>query len=554
VDSAADVYVTGNTGSGLPTTPGAFETTGSGAFAAKFSPTGALIYATYLGNGAGAGTGIAADSFGDACVIGTNPNVPATPNAIAASWSVSSQDFIAELNPTGSRLVYSTYIPGTINYSYTLGYSGAIAVDGSGNLYVAGSAGAGFPVTASAFQTAYLGGSQGSDPFFIKINPALSGTTSVVYASYLGGSSGVDQGSGIALDGAGNAYLTGFTSSANFPTTSGAFQRTYGGGGEDAFVAKFNPALSGTASLVYSTYLGGSGADGYVSSGTATIDVQQSSGGIMVDSAGNAYITGSTASINFPTTPGVFQPRSSFRNNGTVVGDPSDVFVTKLNAKGAALVYSTYIDGGRTHGGGTRSGGAAIAVDSQGDAELTGWTNSTTFPTRNPLQAMNAGGYDAFMTTLNPSCSGLLFSTYLGGTRDDDGFGIALDSAGNAYVGGQTWSSNFPTTPGAYQTTPGSGFVLKIDPPADVSEVSVPITLNASNVTDVNPSRSSITEVTVSGEPNGICTLLCSGTQPNLGIWTFTVNLSPGTYTLFAQAEDSYGDFSDPFALMLAVQ
>jgi hypothetical protein len=149
--------------------------------------------------------------------------------------------------------------------------------------------------------------------------------------------------------------------------------------------------------------------------------------------------------------------------------------VTKLNATGSALVYSTYLGGGRSKKSPTYSGGAGVAVDSSGNAYVTGWTNSTTFPTKNALQTTNAGGFDAFVTVLNPSGSGLLFSTYLG---DDDGYGIALDSAGNAYVGGGTGSSNFPTTPGVYQTTPGAGFVLKIDPPADVSEVSVPIPTN----------------------------------------------------------------------------
>jgi hypothetical protein len=486
VDSAGDVYVTGKT-LNLPTTPGAFETTGAGAFVAKLNPTGtSLIYATYLGNDTssthdlGAGTGIAVDSAGNVYVIGDNLNVPTTPNALASSPSgfAGNSVFVAELNPSGSGLIYSTYLPGAV--SFPVGYSGGIALDGSGNIYVGGAAEAGLPATAGAFQTAYLDGSGGNNAFFMEINPALSRTASVVYATYLGGNGGNgDAASGIALDGAGNAYVEGYTTSTNFPTTSGAFQTTFGGGREDAFVAKINPALSGAASLVYSTYLGGGGWSGYVPS-AGYVNTQQINGGIAVDSAGNAYVTSATTSLNFPTTPGAYQVNSNMPNlNNPLTTEPSDVFVTKLNATGTALVYSTYIGGGSTgHGknlAGTRSGGASIALDSSGDAEVTGWTNSTVFPTKNALQTTNGGDYDAFVTVLNPSGSGLLFSSYFGGSGHDAGFGIALDSAGNAYVGGQTGSANFPTTAGAYQTAPGGGFVLKIDPPADSSEVSVPI-------------------------------------------------------------------------------
>jgi hypothetical protein len=437
VDSAGDVYVTGNAGPGLPTTPGAFQTSGSGAFVAKLNPTGTVLYATYLGNAGNnysfnSGTGIAVDAAGDAYVICINPGVPTTANAIASSYTSSGRDFVAESNPTGSTLLYATYLPGTLNYALTLGYSGAIAVDGSGNIDVAGAAGPGLPVTAGALQSAYLGGSGGNDAFFAKINPALSGSASLLYATYLGGSSGTDQASGIALDGAGNAYVTGFTFSTDFPKTSGAFQRTYGGGG-DAFVAKFNPALSGAASLVYSTYLGGSGLDGYQAPTAFAIDAHIN-GGITVDSAGNAYVTGSTSSSNFPTTPGAFQVHSSFGKSGGW-GSPSDAFVTKLNATGTALVYSTYLGGGSK----SQSAGTSIALDANGDAYLTGWTTSTSFPTQNPLQATNSGGYNAFVTVLNPSGSGLLFSTYLGGTSTvggvgDGGGSIGLDSQGNVYV------------------------------------------------------------------------------------------------------------------------
>jgi hypothetical protein len=500
VDSSGNVYVTGQAGSNLPTTPGAFQTSGSGAFVAKFNAQGGLDYATYLGGGSG-GSGIAVDTAGDAYVIGAGSGVPTTANAIASSGGTirpPQDDFVAELNPTGSGLVYSTYLPGTLEFPGTQGNTGAIAVDGSGNIDVAGAAEAGLPVTANAFQGA-LNGTENA--FFAKINPTLSGTASVLYASYLGGSGGLGDGAtALALDRSGNAYLEGYTSSTNFPTTSGAFQTTYGGG-FDSFVAKFNPNLSGAASLVYSTYLGGSGNDGYVNSITAPFDslpesdTQQTDGGIAVDSAGNAYVTSGTTSTNFPTTAGAFQVSSDLKYvKGRSDSQPSDAFVTKLNPTGTALVYSTYLGGGTN----TWSGGAGIAVDASGDAHVAGWTDSTVFPTHNPLQARNAGGYDAFVTVLNPTGAGLLFSSYFGGSGNDAGMGIALDSAGNAYVAGTTASSNFPTTAGAFQTTPGTGFLLKIDPPADGASVAPTVSGSTASAGDAASSATTGNAATAS--------------------------------------------------------
>jgi hypothetical protein len=241
-------------------------------------------------------------------------------------------------------------------------------------------------------------------------------------------------------------------------------------------VAKFNPSLSGSASLVYATYLGGG--DGYLSdigpNGVVLNDLGQKGPAIAVDASGDAFVAGATNSGNFPTTPGAFQTTyhagapGTKKNPGTP--NTADAFVTKLNPTGSALVYSTYLSGS------SMDGAKGIALDAQGNAYITGYTRSTDFPLLNPLQSQKASGNDGwgnpnadvFVTTLNASGSALLFSTYLGGASDDSGNSIAVNSAGDAYVTGGSvnpTSSNFPTTPGAFQTTPGNGFVLMIDPP-----------------------------------------------------------------------------------------
>jgi len=236
------------------------------------------------------------------------------------------------------------------------------------------------------------------------IDPVLS------YSTYLG-TANFDQGNGIAVDFNGHAYVTGFTSSSSFPTTSGSLDTT-NNGGHDAFVTKLNPRGS---ALVYSAYLGGSATD----QGTA----------ITVDPSGSAYITGQTFSSNFPTTAGAL--KSTYSGNG-------DAFVSKLSAGGSSLVYSTYL------GGSGLDEALGIAVDSGDDAYITGQTFSTNFPTMSALQPSNAGNQDAFVTELNAGGS-LIYSTYLGGSGYDQGNAIAVDSSGNAYVAGYTSSTNFPT-------------------------------------------------------------------------------------------------------------
>ncbi len=440
VDSAGDAFITGGWT--------------AGGFVGELNPTGTAWI--YLDNNFGQhGISIAVDSSGNACVTGDpgNGSFPTTANAFSTTPS---HAFVTKFDPSGN-LLYSSYIPGADDQYGGLGIfpggPGGVAVDASGKMYVTGSAGPGLATTASAFQSNYAAGTDG-DAFFAVFDPSKSGNASLTYSSYLGG--GNDSGMGIAVDSSGNAYIAGCTASTNFPVTAGAFQTTEAGSW-DAFVAKFNPLLSGSASLVYSTYLGGSSIDGFVFGFGGPLAAANSlpGPGIAVDSAGEAVIAGCTASSNFPTTSGAFQPKFQ-GGNGHTTWRPRDGFVTKLNAAGSGLVYSTFL-GGATD----RDGCLAVALDANGNATVTGLTVSTDFPTKNPVQAKNAGGSDAFVATLNAAGSALLFSTYLGTSGDDIGCGVAVDPSGNIYMVGYTKSgSNFAYKIGSpYAPTAAAGAV-----------------------------------------------------------------------------------------------
>lgn len=391
-----------------------------------------LVYSTYLGgSGADEGAGIAVDGHGNAYVTGftASTNFPTSSGALEASYGGGLIDAcVTKLDPTGSALVYSTYLGGS-----DLDEAFGIAVDGLGNAYMTGATFSNnFPTTEGAFQTTYGGGF--GDGFVTKLSPTGS---ALVYSTYLGGS-GQDGGNGIAVDAAGDVHVTGLTSSwYDFPTTAGAFQTTFGNGYQKAFVTKLDPTGS---TLVYSTYLGGSDIS----------DFDQGEG-IALDTLGNAYATGFTHSADFPTTAGASQTRLAGIDNA---------FVTKLSFSGSAL-YSTFL------GGGNIDHGSGIATDAEGNAYVTGFTDSTDFPTTTgAFQTTFHGVVDAFVTKLNPTGSSIVYSTYLGGTDDDGGGAIAVDTAGNAYVMGSTQSTDFPTTAGALQTTFGGvydTFVTKLD-------------------------------------------------------------------------------------------
>jgi len=425
---------------------------------------------------------------------------------------------VTKLNATGSTLLYSTYLGGSGG-----DVAKGIAVDGSGDAYVTGYTwSADFP-TANPIQVTNRSRSDpATNGFVSEINTSGS---ALVYSTYLGGSgnaSGGDDSEAIAVDGSGNAYVTGFTRSTDFPTTPNALQPTCPpgpAGCNEGFLAKINVGGSG---LAYSTYLDQTGP------GT----------GVAVDGSGNAYVTG--------------------------VG----TFVAKLNPTGSTLVYFTRLN----QGGNGFSEGTGITVDGSGDAYVIGYTESTNFPTANPIQGTNRGNGDAFVTKLTPDGSGLVYSTYLGGSGKDQGNGIAVDGSGNAYVTGFTSSSDFPTAKpfqGTNNTFNGffyssSAFVAKISDVADLTITNMgprlapsgstltyaitvtnngPATAINVSITDVLPAGTTFNSVVISGgtctapAPGGTGTVTC--TVPALGlnsgdtiVETLVVNLAAPSGTV----------------------
>jgi hypothetical protein len=379
-------------------------------------------------------------------------NWPVPPGAFQTNYQGSTRTgdgFVAKFDNSGSNLVYLTYLGGNAD-NVPLG----LAVDGSGDAYVAGYTDSpNFPTTSGAIQTNISGtvvpgyGYYLADAFVTELGPA---GTNLVFSTYLGGL-GVDGATGIAVDSSGNAYITGFTSSTNFPVTN-AIQKhlqcpnsIYWNA--NAFVAKIN---AGGSRLVYSTYLGGTNFD--------------EGQGIAVDAAGCAYVTGYTASTNFPVTHAIYQTINSNLLNGYLLNGLTnqnqtfayDAFVAKLSQVGTNLVYSTFL------GGSGNDIANHVAVDAAGNAYVTGQTISPNFPntvTNIPcLQngvTNNLSGYsvvtNVFLTqiTWNHTNASIGYSAVFGGTNFsvDIGQGVAVDAMGDAFVVGTTSSTNFPCYP-----------------------------------------------------------------------------------------------------------
>ncbi|MCP4217333.1 MAG: hypothetical protein GY765_22000 [bacterium] len=369
-------------------------------------------------------------------------------------FEVGAYDVRRELIIDPVVLAYSTYLGGTGRDSIKPVNTNAegrskilngIAVDDAGNIYVTGyTSSTNFP-TLNQYQA-----DQGdSDVFLTKLDPTKRGAGCLLYSTYFGGGSD-EFGRGMAVDAGGNAYVSGYTTSTDFPTLN-AYQEDQTNW--DAFVIKFDTTESGVASLLYSTYLGG----GTARSPCSPFDFAT---GIAVGTAGIVYVTGGTYSTDYPTL-----------NEYQGVRGTVNAFVTKLDTtrSGAAcLLYSTYLGGVSTSAPSTISYGHAIAVDAAGLVYVAGETYVTDFPVRNQYQTYSGvGNADAFITKLDTTqtgAAGLLYSTYLGGVYNDYGYGIAVDGAGNAYVAGSTSSSDFPLL-NHYQTDKGGldVFVAKLD-------------------------------------------------------------------------------------------
>ena len=434
------------------------------AFIAKFDATGALIFLTYLGgSGDDFASALAFDPAGNLWVAGgtSSVNFPVTANAYQRSYGGSGGSdlfkigdcFLARLSPGGETLQYATYYG--VRADDTIS---AMVVDGGGNIHVTGfTISPNLPITANAAQNTMRGGGgeqvfprygvvpfNTGDAFYAKFNPS---GTALLYATYFGGSQD-DFALSIAVDGAGAAYIAGYTLSVDFPATQGAYQRRFAGSDlrnnifwnyGDGFVTKFNS--SGT--IVYATLIGGN-CDDFIET-------------VEVDSAGNAWIGGGTCSQDFPTTANGYQRTMRGPYSATIADQLyGDAFIAGINPTGTALVYSTFV-------GGTEDDAImAMTMDPTGMIYATGFTNSRNFPLTPDAQQSRFGGGgvlnqsqdlgDIFLIQFDPKTSALKYSTYLGGTYDDFGAALAIDASGNVYIGGGTVSANFPTTQGAIQT------------------------------------------------------------------------------------------------------
>ena len=377
-----------------------------------------IVYASLFGGGTNStfGRAVAVDTAGNAYVAGyTYASDFPTANAASSQLHVGPDGFVTKIDPTGTTMLYSTYIGGASSDQFN-----SIAVDSTGAAWIAGNSNSvDFPV-AGAYQS-QLNGSQNA--VVVKLSPAGA----IQYSTYFG--TGSLSGRAVAVDSSGNAYMAGYVSgTSTVPVTAGVFQSS-SQGSSDAFASKFSSA----GALLYSTYLGGSSND-YAF-------------GVAVDSSGNAYIAGYSSSTSWTDAPG---GGAQTTNHGS-----TDAFVAKLNATGTALSAFTFL------GGASGDYAQGIAVDGAGNAYVGGFTISTDFPATNgAYQTASAGSWDGFVAKFSPTLSAVTYATYLGGGRYDQVYGIAVDSSGNAYVTGFTESAQFPTVAAVQPAVPGNTTTL----------------------------------------------------------------------------------------------
>ena len=424
VDASGNAFVAGSTErADFPVTagtlPGTTKPYGSNGWVAKVNAAGShLLYSTYLGaTGEKYPSGIALRPSGSVCLVGhaASTDLPSIPNDAPDAGSGA---FVATLNPSGTGYLQAACVSGAT--------PAAVALGPDGCPYVAARATSTFPTTNGAYRTAWGGG---TDAAVFKINQE---GTDLVYATYVAGDGGYESGAAIAVDASGSAYIAGSTDSLQLSATGGGGQPGRQGA-SDAFVAKLSPAGD---HLLYWTYVGGS--------------ADESAGGVALDSAGSAYLVGTTSSADFPVTVGAGQ---------TVLHGGKDAFAARLNPTGSGLLYATLL------GGSNDEAGNGIALDASGCAYLVGTTASANFPTtRGAFQTAFAGGSfyrtDMFVAKLSQAGSRLAYSTYLGGSKDEEGSAIAVDADRCAYITGWTGSDDFPTTASAYRLGQGSRVVV----------------------------------------------------------------------------------------------
>ena len=426
-DAAGNTYLVGYTSSTLFPTFDPLQPTLAGgvydAFVCKLNASGALVYSTFLGgHGSDFGYAIAADAAGNAYVTGVtfSTDFP-TRSALQPAPGGKQDAFVAQISPDGSALVYSTYLGGSED-----DYAQGIALNAGSAFVVGASFSNNFPKLAPLQAT--LRGS--SDAFLSKLSPS---GTSLVYSTYLGGGD-MDAAHGVGVDAAGNATVVGTTGSNNFPLVA-PLQPSFGGGSYDAFVSKLNAAGS---ALLYSTYLGGTFNDEAFA--------------VAVQSSGPATVVGATISSNFPVR-GAPQP------NLASAGE-SDAFVTRLNAAGTSLIYSTYL------GGSGDDSASSVGLDASNSAYVVGSTNSNDFPQNRSITGQSSyhGQSDGFISALDPSGAPFYYSSYLGGSGEDHAVGVAVQPNGLTHVVGNTVSSDFPVLNAVLSNIVGAqdGFVTRL--------------------------------------------------------------------------------------------
>lgn len=421
VDNPGNVYVAGYTlsssSSDFPVTDGAFDTTYNGNYDVVISKLSSsldnLLASTYIGGkGADYVYSMVLDSSANVYVAGitNSSDFPTTAGAYEQSYKGGEYDaFIIKLSTDLKTLLSSTYFGGS-----GIDYGASIALDSSWNVYLTGMTDSeDLPTTPGVYDVSYNGG---YDVFISKLSNSLD---ALLASTYIGGSN-YEIASSVVLDNSGNVVIGGRTKSSDYPTVAGAYDASYNGG-YDIFISRLSGSLG---SLLSSTYLGGTGNDyGY---------------SLALDNTGNIFIAGYTQSSDFPVTEGAYDTG----HNGSY-----DVFVSKFPGSLSSLLASTYL------GSTDDDRGRAIVLDVNGNVYVTGYTKSSTFPnTSGAYDRVHNGNWDVFVTKLSPYLSAVFSSTFIGGTGDDMGYHLAVDSSGNVYVTGYTLSSGFPTTEGAYDT------------------------------------------------------------------------------------------------------